>query len=1530
MADVNNIPMDLLPSTINIEPDFKSFISKFKSLQSKSVFCILDIELISVKKIFTNEFIDSAYEKFKTEVIIKLPINNIKEDRITVTFDSTNSGTIAINWKNTIDQNFIKLELDTGYSPLIKSFIVEFLINSLKSNRTVKFTNSFNQLTNLIDERGFNLLMVAVENENIEILQELLKMPFNINHKSKGDSTAADIAWQKNNQEILLLLLKANSTYPKSFDKNQCIEEVKVFLKINEDMHDAIVQENQVEILRIRNENKSLRHFYNSSNVSATAIAFSKIGIYKLLIGNNCSIGQLEDANQLINNQKNYENYESLNDYEQDEPPEKKFRKDLVQIHKENFKKLPMKHILVHLSNLSFGHDENDAAGQLNLIREAFERVDSILEGSFLLQINAIGQKITNNFDFTRKSLKYMVPTVGNFTNGLFKYIGEVYFAALKLLNDNEKTEVDGVIMHEHGHCGINKVFRNSAKPYAKGDNENEIKFNNIIKEYHDLWCRDETNFEPIVGRVFKCYNTNVWAAELIVRVPHMLGHYQNDQLTLNKRKENFKSLFTYYDEIVMDEMKKALTVLKKLANDSKKITFGELTEPYKAAIRHTGINFQDQKILLKDITNENVLNQLTSKQIKDIFNGEMLNIGRNLENSSDIYKERQFLDVEFKNYIWRWNFETNENELTDQTKAAIQDFNSILTEVNDTKCFLLSGHAGEGKTTTMKKLALKMKEKMPECWITVIDLKSHTEIYEKYQNQVIDSKEKILEYLSELLKVTEGFEAFIFKNLFMSGKIILLFDGMDEIFPNYEVFFLNLIKNIKSMTQYIDTLKKNLSSKTYKFLPFDENRALDFINEYIKSKTGTIELKQIKNVIRELEMHDNPLLLTMVADLHIAKELLVENINKYSLYEKTIRMKKKILSKKGEVANEDRDVDSKINLWEIHQIFALKEIFRKETFYNYYKYQSISLDQFKLFQTWKEEKYKWSPDTVSRTGLITVNDLESDYKFVHRTYAEFYVTKFIIENILEVIEQHGNELKNTEFELRINFGFHVLRKCCDNVFYFIRDFFSDYFKNRQHKINFCKRFCDFIDQERTREMIEKYFGDFPRTGTNYLLFIASVLKYTNFDERIFNILTFTEKGRSKLFSLALNYNETMYECIKICAEFFDVFKKSNLPNWHQLTGLGLGLSENELKLPADEELENFIKNDFLMKNEVIEGYVSGILEFDELSYEEEQELMKKVYQFLCFILKIDVENQKYLEKFFQGDKGTFANILNTCGQQIAFYSTHNLKLSSNFNLFFIKAESFFEDERNNMKLFLSEKILFLGIHTEFNLLKDMFEKYYGLKKLPLLTIKTFKNLNLKWSEKMINAFDGYSTEISKYSCFFQLFLNLSWKLDLYAISHIIKIYKAVFGDEWRNHIGYIAKNLDTNNFPILSNDELKQNVKGKYLLKGSNSNSLEDKLKKFHEKILNFYGFLCLFVTYEIPHSTIKKFLFNILKKSSDHDDEKKSMSYEEMQNILTNLGNAKSFLKIFHVYFNNNAEFCELVQNPNNHEQYFFVLKT
>jgi hypothetical protein len=109
----------------------------------------------------------------------------------------------------------------------------------------------------------------------------------------------------------------------------------------------------------------------------------------------------------------------------------------------------------------------------------------------------------------------------------------------------------------------------------------------------------------------------------------------------------------------------------------------------------------------------------------------------------------------------------------------------------------IVSNVAGMGKSLLLYKLAEIYKEEHPDFWVYKLDLNDHSESFDDLKRNRPYSSGKAIKFLGEkIMKFKSDFEKKHFTNSCIgTGKVILLIDGVDEIFSSYGEEVVNLIK---------------------------------------------------------------------------------------------------------------------------------------------------------------------------------------------------------------------------------------------------------------------------------------------------------------------------------------------------------------------------------------------------------------------------------------------------------------------------------------------------------------------------------------------------------------------------------------------------------------------------------------------------------------------------------------------------------------------------------------------------------------
>ncbi|XP_070497766.1 uncharacterized protein [Chironomus tepperi] len=561
----------------------------------------------------------------------------------------------SIYWKLNEVEEFLTLKINENLNlekdKKLHEYVANFLAKSVENNHLGLISKLQVQpgmksisLDLLADPRDFNLLILAAEYGNSEIVEILLLHGMNTNSLD-NKVNAQTLAYQNQHFDVLHLLLQANLKFPDSFDASLCTGKCKEFCNVTEEVHQLIKSNDYENLKEILNQHKNLKHFYNFSNESALKVAIlnGSYKIYKELTRRKFRYASHEDPAEYL---------QHLNDDD---------KKIVREIHNKFSEGIIDKHINVLIGNSFIYHDEVDGQDKQDIISRAYKSLDSIPLVRIILKIVAASKNFKIIFDFNRESVNVADPTVDSYTQGLFYVSGRIYIGAKQLLNSATEHEALGNLAHELCHYTMNLVYNNGANPYEADDSSTKEKLDEILEI-----CKKSDEREDIIDTVYEEYPEEVHHAELIVRPVHMLAYYRNSPDILQQRIEAYSSLFEFYENKIYPDMKKALpeiegrdrivleqknrkiSKLKKLSAIGGVLTilgviaaiaigfifytptysFDELNSEQQTIVLNSSIIYKNNEIQLNDLfpADSIAYKMLTSDHISQMLHGEILN----------------------------------------------------------------------------------------------------------------------------------------------------------------------------------------------------------------------------------------------------------------------------------------------------------------------------------------------------------------------------------------------------------------------------------------------------------------------------------------------------------------------------------------------------------------------------------------------------------------------------------------------------------------------------------------------------------------------------------------------------------------------------------------------------------------------------------------------------------------------------------------------------------------------------------------
>ncbi|XP_070491682.1 uncharacterized protein [Chironomus tepperi] len=585
------------------------------------------------------------------------------------------------------------------------------------------------------------------------------------------------------------------------------------------------------------------------------------------------------------------------------------------------------------------------------------------------------------------------------------------------------------------------------------------------------------------------------------------------------------------------------------------KFNWTNLAPKLKDEFLKSNATFQNESLSLMKVYQEvpEIFAFLNSSQIKTVLDKNDLSIGKMIKNSTKFCVERKFI-YEDMNVIYS-NYTANSGNIPFKTfmdnflnrsvddiihdvkhyinvstvidpldysnldvQSYFKDSNTVINETDKSKFFILSSEAGSGKSYTFVQFALTIKKKFPTRWVSYIHLRKYVDVYEKLRSKNM-SLDSVQELLQELLGVNtrNAFEYQLFKERFKLGKMVLIWDGFDEIASEYDQFIIDVLKFIKlntNITQYISTrttystvLRRNFKTISFILVPFDKTKQHEFLQKLLSSENFNEtfinqKIERITKIFKPIVSSKNPinrasrelntpLMLILTTEISEDNDF-EDNPNIFYIYKKFIQ--KKINAKYS--AQSNLLGDSKFVLAQYFQKFALKDIFLFVSF-------KMKLNRLQIMKMKLPNEVK--NNDISQIGILYLTD-ETEYEFAHKSFAEFFFAQYIIDNIYD-----SNDIDNeAELSLRLELFFTYLFSRNERGEYitsFLKHSLLEYDKTKQENFNykisdllktkFKSRFLKLL--RKPNEVLVKFMIDFFKKDHDLLIDLLGINQIETF-----------------------------------------------------------------------------------------------------------------------------------------------------------------------------------------------------------------------------------------------------------------------------------------------------------------------------------------------------------------------------------------------------------------------------------------------
>ncbi|XP_070493074.1 uncharacterized protein [Chironomus tepperi] len=534
---LNDIKLQLFDIDYNLIQGHPVQVTNFDGIFIKSCSNLQDILNVLTKKSFIRFFnrqascfilkIDIADFESINPLDIQKFIGKFNKKIFLIFFENYNNKNVQIYWK-VQHQNLLWLQ-----SPKeISKFVLNFLSSSLRIDGhcgiSANFLSTFPSILKvnlhmLHNLSGFNLLMIAAECCDSNVVNFCLKSGFNVNEIVNG-CTAVDLAWTNQHFDIVLDLLLANSYFPKNFEVRLASKEIQAFVDVTLELHGSILDGNVHKIEDILWKYPNLRHFYSIQNKSAAGIAMvnGKFDICEVLDVNNVFVGPDEI-------------------YMQEHIP-----KDA-------------KNLLILSINSFVGHDVPNASKRLCLVKQAYTYLDQVHPfTSLILQTVAASKNFKIIYDFDRKLDEYLDLIDEQHKRNLMFSTNRIVIPAADLNVPSRIIDVYGIIAHDLCLLAMHLVYRNYGCPYYSHEKFTRKLFDKISKICHFNRHKDE-----LINLVYH-YPLDMQHSELVAHYSYMLVKYSAIPFKMEECEVNYSDLFKYSKEQIAHDMQHKIPMIRK------------------------------------------------------------------------------------------------------------------------------------------------------------------------------------------------------------------------------------------------------------------------------------------------------------------------------------------------------------------------------------------------------------------------------------------------------------------------------------------------------------------------------------------------------------------------------------------------------------------------------------------------------------------------------------------------------------------------------------------------------------------------------------------------------------------------------------------------------------------------------------------------------------------------------------------------------------------------------------------------------
>lgn len=400
-------------------------------------------------------------------------------------------GILDLDYNNTRDIDF------DGFSAIFDYNFADTTNNSLALQALDGF--ACHLIANFTFKNNDNFLILAVKKRNFDAVQFFINCGINVNLTNLDNELPADIAYKLGLYDILLLLLHANSMFPRLFTKPlNCPTDLANLIDLSGQLHQLINKTNEVysngitEISKkdieaindIINKHPHLDYWYNTTNDSAAteAICSKKFETYNFLLRSGLFVGPYEDIS-LIKKKLSEDEHHKIR-----------------VINAASAQTIPKDYLLILRLNSYMWQNKKFCKAHSDLIEDAYNILDKKPEIQPILEIVAAAKNFRIIFDFNHSHVETLDFTSSKATSAVFHLKqSHIYIGAQDLLDNSKKHTTIATLGHELSHFAMLLTYENLCNPYGKNDASRQAMFSKV-----HLDCLKEINKEYLIWLVYQ------------------------------------------------------------------------------------------------------------------------------------------------------------------------------------------------------------------------------------------------------------------------------------------------------------------------------------------------------------------------------------------------------------------------------------------------------------------------------------------------------------------------------------------------------------------------------------------------------------------------------------------------------------------------------------------------------------------------------------------------------------------------------------------------------------------------------------------------------------------------------------------------------------------------------------------------------------------------------------------------------------------------------------------------------------------